>query len=389
MSALTALAVASLLAWLWLAAFRGGFWRCSRQLPADPPAPAAWPEVVAVIPARDEAETIGRAVASLRDQDYPGRLSVVVVDDESRDGTAAAARTADPEVEVVAGAPLPSGWVGKVWAQAQGLERVERAHPDTEWVLLTDADIAHDPTAVRRLVATGEASGLDLVSLMVRLRCASGWERLLIPAFVFFFQKLYPFPWVADPRRRTAAAAGGCMLVRRSALAAAGGLAVIADRLIDDCALAAALKPRARIWLGLATRSRSLRPYPRLADIWSMVARSAYTQLRHSPLLLAGTLAGMVLIYLVPPLAALTWPLHGNTAAAGLGAAAWLLMAAAFLPTLRLYRLAAWRAATLPVAALLYTAMTFDSALAHWRGRGAAWKGRTRPRRTAAPGSGG
>ncbi len=381
MSGLAAIAAASCLAWLWLALFRGSFWRCDRRLPLDAPVPTTWPEVVAVIPARDEAATIGRAVASLRAQDYPGRLSVIVVDDESRDATAAAARAADADVEVVRGTALPVGWVGKVWAQSQGLAHADRTHPAARWVLLTDADIEHDPRGVRRLVAMGEAAGLDLVSLMVRLRCQSAWERLLIPAFVFFFQKLYPFRWVADPRRRTAAAAGGCMLVRRSALTHAGGLAVIRDRLIDDCALAAALKAHGRIWLGLATRTYSLRPYPDLDDIWRMVVRTAYTQLRHSPGLLVGTLVGMFVLYALPPLAVVVGAAAGDWPAMASGAAGWILMAVLAVPTARLYDQPAVWGLVLPAAGVLYAAMTLDSARRHLAGAGGGWKGRhyTRP----------
>ena len=376
MSGFAVIVAASCLAWLWLALFRGGFWRCDSLLPLDPPEPTAWPEVVAVIPARDEATTIGRAIASLRTQDYPGRFSVIVVDDESRDATAAAARAADAEVDVVRGAALPVGWVGKVWAQSQGLAHAERTHPAARWVLLTDADIEHDPQGVRRLVAMGEAAGLDLVSLMVRLRCQSAWERLLIPSFVFFFQKLYPFRWVADPRRRTAAAAGGCMLVRRSALARAGGIAVIRDRLIDDCALANVLKAQGRIWLGLATRTTSLRPYPDLADIWRMVVRTAYTQLRHSPGLLVGTLVGMFVLYALPPLAVVVGAAADDWPAMVFGAAGWILMAVLAVPTARLYgQPAAW-GLVLPAAGVLYAAMTLDSSRRHRAGAGGGWKGR-------------
>ncbi len=381
MTAPVALAAVSCLAWLWLALFRGGFWRCDSRLPPDLPPPPAWPEVVAIIPARDEAETIGRAIASLGAQEYPGRLSVIVVDDESRDGTAAAAHAADAGVEVVRGAALPAGWVGKVWAQSQGLARAERTHPNARWVLLTDADIEHDPRSVRRLVAMGETAELDLVSLMVRLRCQGAWERLLIPAFVFFFQKLYPFRWVADAGRRTAAAAGGCMLVRRSALARAGGLTIIRDRLIDDCALAAALKARGRIWLGLATHTRSLRPYTDLADIWRMVVRTAYTQLRHSPVLLLGTVIGMVMLYALPPFAVIVGTAAGDWPAVAAGALAWLLMAALAVPTARLYAEPVTWGFVLPVAGILYSAMTLDSARRHGAGAGGGWKGRhyTRP----------
>jgi len=241
---------------------------------------------------------------------------------------------------------------------------------------LTDADIEHDPGNVRRLVFKAEAEGRHLVSLMVKLRCESVWERLLIPAFVFFFQKLYPFPAVNDPHSRTAAAAGGCMLVRRETLAQAGGIDAIRSEVIDDCALARLIKKRGPIWLGLATRTRSLRAYDGLAEIWDMVARTAYVQLRHSVPALAGTVVGMAVIYLVPPLAFAVGTALRDGALAAAGLLAWLVMALAYGPTLALYgRSVAW-AVALPAAAGLYTLMTVSSAYRHWRGRGAAWKGR-------------
>jgi hopene-associated glycosyltransferase HpnB len=319
-------------------------------------------------------------VRSLLAQDYPGALRIVVVDDSSTDGTAAEARHAaggDARLEVIAGAALPPGWTGKMWAVSQGVEFAGHVAPDATFLLLTDADIAHDPGNLRRLVAKAEAARLDLVSLMVRLVAATGWERLLIPAFVFFFRKLYPFRWVADRARGTAAAAGGCMLVRRAALERAGGIAAIRDRVIDDCALAAAIKGRGgAIWLGLGRRTRSLRGYGTLSGIWRMVARSAYVQLRHSPLLLAGTVAGMALLYLVPPVAALAGLAAGAWPCAAAGFAGWLAMAALYAPMLAYYRLGLWRGLLLPLAAMLYALMTVSSAWASWRGRGAGWKGR-------------
>jgi hopene-associated glycosyltransferase HpnB len=361
-------AALSLIVWLALLFFRGGFWRADQRLDTDMPEPDAWPAVVAVIPARNEAATIGRTVASLLGQDYPGAFSVIVVDDNSDDGTAAAAGVSD-RLSVVSGKPLPAGWTGKLWAVHQGLDHVT----DAAFVLLTDADIEHSPHSLRRLVAKAEEGGLDLVSLMVLLRCQRAWERLLIPAFVFFFQKLFPFSRVNDPTRPEAAAAGGCMLVRRAAFERAGGVEAIRDRLIDDCALAAAIKPGGPIWLGLTGDVHSLRSYERLGEIWTMVARTAYEQLRRSPLALIGTVMGMAIIYLVPPLAVAS----GEGIAAACGLAAWLLMIAAYRPTLRLYGLPAWYGLMLPVAALLYTLMTVDSARRHRRGRGGAWKGRT------------
>ena len=394
-AALAVLTGLSLAVWIYLILFRGGFWRADARLDPAPPTPSIWPDVVALVPARNEAAVIGAAVAALLAQDYPGGLRVVVIDDGSDDGTAAEAEAAGrraagtggtERLNVVAARPTGPGWTGKLWALSEGLAQAEALCLQPRYLWLSDADIAHGPATLRRLVAKAEAETLDLVSLMVALSCEGWWEKLLIPPFVFFFQKLYPFAWVADRRRRTAAAAGGCILLNAEALTAAGGFAALKGALIDDCALAALIKSarikavgpeRGRgIWLGLAEDSRALRPYGGLGQIWDMVARSAYTQLGRSPLLLIGTLLGMALVYLVPPFAALSLPLGGQGAAAALGLAAWALMAFALLPTLRLYRQPPWLAPLLPVAALLYSAMTADSAWRHWRGRGGAWKGR-------------
>jgi hopene-associated glycosyltransferase HpnB len=382
------LACAALAAWIYLALFHHRFWQADQRLSAAAaPDPGAWPAVAAVVPARNEADVVGTAVRSLLEQDYPGPFRVVLVDDHSEDGTAQAARdaaraTARPRaLEIVPSDPLPRGWVGKLWAVAQGIAHATRQAPQACYLWLTDADIAHDPGMLRRLVAKAEADRLDLVSLMVLLWCRSAWERLLIPAFVFFFQKLYPFPAVSDPDLLTAAAAGGSMLVRRDALETAGGIAAIRGALIDDCALGRLIKGRRAagsggIWLGLTDRARSLRPYRGLADIWRMVARSAFDQLRYSAPLLVGTLVGMVLLYVVPPAVALAYPLHRDAVAALAGLAAWLLMAGLYAPTLRLYGLGWAHGMLLPAAAVLYAAMTVDSALRHWRGSGGAWKGR-------------
>jgi hopene-associated glycosyltransferase HpnB len=292
---------------------------------------------------------------------------------------------------VLAGAPLPPGWAGKVWAMAQGLaaagENVAGENAAGGYVLFTDADIAWRQGALRDLVRAAEADDRDLVSQMALLRTASGWERVVVPAFVYFFAQLYPFRRVNSPRSRTAAAAGGCMLVRRQALERSGGLAPIRGARIDDVALGQVIKAqRGRCWLGLSTEVVSVRPYPRLADLWQMVARSAYIQLRYSPWLLAGTVAGLAFIYLLPPAGAITGlaALAAGTAspasaasAAGAGLAGWALMSLTYLPMLRLYRLSPLRAPGLPLIALLYTAMTVDSARRHYAGRGAEWKGRT------------
>lgn len=384
----------SLAIWVYLLTLRGGFWRAAQRFETESPAPADWPEVAIVIPARDEAAVIARALGSVLDQDYPGPFHTVLVDDHSRDGTAALARQRAEELgcqtrlTVVTSESLPAGWTGKLWALQQGLRQARRLAPQARYVWFTDADIRHAPDNLRRLVAKAEREKLDLVSLMVMLSCRGAWELLLIPPFVFFFQKLYPFAWSNDPRARTAAAAGGCVLVEGEALRAAGELEPIKGALIDDCALAGLIKPLARTrgrgtWVGLTGTAHSIRPYTGLGEIWRMVARSAYTQLRYSPLLLLGTLFGMVFTYLVPPLALLSLPWHGALPAAGAGLAAWLLMAVAAWPTFRLYKRGWWEALALPFAALLYTAMTVDSALRHWRGRGGAWKGRTRECKTS------
>lgn len=375
----TWLAALSLAIWVYLVLAHGRFWRADQRL-GRAPAPARWPSVVAVVPARDEAALVPRTLAALLGQEYAGRFRVVLVDDESSDGTAKVARDTaagharGARLAVVATGPRPAGWVGKMWAVESGVRAGSAEPPDWWW--LTDADVAHAPDTLARLAAKGEAEGLDLVSLMVRLDPGRGWNALLVPAFVYFFQQLYPFPRVNDPRARTAAAAGGCVLVRAGALERAGGIAALRGEVIDDCALGRAVKRGGPIWLGLAEREASVRPYAGTRDVWNMVARSAYTQLRHSPLLLAGTLAGLALLYLVPALALLAWPLHGSAASAALGAGAWALQAVSFAPTLALYRRPGWWGLALPAAGALYAAMTLDSARRHWRARGATWKGR-------------
>ncbi|MDJ0949183.1 MAG: glycosyltransferase [Alphaproteobacteria bacterium] len=384
MTALTAAAVLALATWLYLLLGHGRlWWRADQRLPAETGGRESWPPVAAVIPARNEAPFVGRAVASLVAQDYPGELKVVLVDDDSSDGTADAARAAAREagaedrLTIVAGAPLPEGWTGKMWAVSRGVAHASEVMPEAGYLLLTDADIVHGPGALRRLVDKAEQDRLDLVSLMVLLHCRGGMERLLIPAFVFFFQMLYPFPWVNDPRRGTAGAAGGCMLVRRAALTRAGGIEAIRGEIIDDCALARRIKSEGPIWLGLAEETRSVRPYAGLDGIWHMVARTAFTQLRYSAVLLAGTALGMILLYLVPLVALLTGLATGGWAPALAGIATWLVMALAYAPTLRLYREPAAAAFLLPAAGVLYALMTVDSARRHWGGRGGAWKGRT------------
>ncbi len=382
------IALLALLIWIYLLFFRGGFWRCAERLDPSVPPPASWPEVTAVIPARDEAAVIAKSLTSLLNQDYPGSLSVILVDDHSGDGTegiarSAAAESRHPERFSLLRAPaLPPGWTGKLWALEQGVHQVGT---QSRYLWFSDADITQPPDALRLLVAKAEHERRDLVSLMVALRCQDFWEALLIPPFIYFFQKLYPFSWVNDPARRTAAAAGGCVLLRSEALARSGGLAALSDALIDDCTLAAKIKESRRegsggIWLGLAETARSIRPYAGLGAIWNMVARTAYTQLHHQPLLLVGTLLGMMLTYFAAPLILLGYPWHQDGLAALVSAAAWAAMSLSFLPVLRLYGQGVWLAPLLPLAAALYSAMTVDSALRHWRGRGGSWKGRIQAR---------
>ena len=369
--------------WIYLAAGRGAFWRCAERDDADPPAPPAWPGVAVVIPARDEADGIGRCLDSLLRQDYPGPWSVILVDDGSSDGTAdVAARTAAAcgaaeRLTVIPGVALPSGWTGKLWALNQGIAAAASRDAAPTYLLLTDADIVYANGMLRWLVAQAAARQSVLTSLMVRLRCVSVAERCLIPAFVFFFQMLYPFSWVNRPGG-TAAAAGGCVLVRADALRRAGGIAAIRDALIDDCALAGRLKTIGPIWLGLTERVDSIRGYPRWSDIGRMVSRSAYAQLDYSLVKLFGTVVGMLLTFVVPPVAALA----GTGATRMCGLAAWVLMAALFWPTLRLYRIAPLAGFALPAIASAYLVFTIDSALKSLRGKGGLWKGRFQAART-------
>lgn len=379
MTASLALTLAALAIWIYLILARGAFWRAAvRDGQDSQPEPRLWPRVVSVIPARNEASIISETVRSLLNQDYPGLFSVILVDDQSTDGTAAAARAAAvsigaPErLTVLAGAPLPRGWAGKLWAMKQGVDQAAALPEPPRYLLFTDADISYSPDALRHLVSRAETKQHVLTSLMVKLRCESLAERALIPAFVFFFQMLYPFAWVNRPGNPTAAAAGGCMLVRRDALSRAGGIEAIRGSLIDDCALGRRLKAVGPVWLGLTERAHSLRPYPEVGDIWRMVSRSAYDQLRYSPVLLAGVAAGLMLIFLVPPVFAL----FGTGIAQLFGALAWGLMALAFQPMLRLYGVSPFWGVALPVIAAMYLIFTLDSAYQYARGRGGMWKGR-------------
>ncbi len=378
MSLLELAVLASAVVWLYLALARGGFWLCRVRDDAAFPDPDIWPAVVAIVPARDEAAVIGHSVASLAAQVYPGDLSILLVDDQSQDATAQRALEAAGRagffrrVRIVEGRALASGRTGKLFALQLGFEAADAEGAKPKYVWLSDADIVYGPGALASLVCRAEAGGLALTSLMVKLRCESFAERALIPAFVFFFQMLYPFSRVNQEGSRMAAAAGGCMLVRREALAAAGGFAAIRGALIDDCALGARMKTIGPIWLGLTQRARSIRPYDRFDDIRRMVARSAYAQLRYSPVLLAATVFAMLLVYVLPPLAALM----ANGVAQGIGFAIWAAMAILFAPTLMFYGRSPLAGAFLPLIALVYVAFTLDSAWQHARGRGGMWKGR-------------
>jgi hopene-associated glycosyltransferase HpnB len=378
---------------VYLVAGHGGFWRTGHRLPAvaTEPAPGAWPDVVAVVPARNEAGILPETLPALLAQEYPGKFRVILVDDGSDDGTGKlaarlgekTAREGGAELTVLPGKPRPDGWAGKVWAMSQGFTEAGAGDDSDGYILFTDADIAWTPEALRRLVAAAEGDDRQLLSQMVLLRAAAGWEKVIVPAFVYFFAQLYPFRRASDPRSRTAAGAGGCQLIRRSALAKAGGFEPIRGALIDDVSLARLLKRDGnRCWLGLTTDITSARPYPGLADLWHMIARSAYDQLGYNPLLLAGTIIGLLLLYAVPPAGALAGLIVVAAGAAGPGAAlagfaglaGWALMAASYVPMLRLYRLSPLRAPSLPLIAILYAAMTADSARRHYAGRAVAWR---------------
>jgi hopene-associated glycosyltransferase HpnB len=379
-SAFVWISAGSLAAWLWLLLCQGFFWRTDVRLPHRRD-PDDWPSVCVVVPARDEAAVLPASLPSLLAQDYPGRAEVFLVDDGSTDGTGELARELARRhggLPLTIGTPgePPAGWTGKLWAVRHGIALARARGP--EYLLLTDADIAHAPDSLRTLVAAARTGGFDAVSQMARLRVASVWERLVVPAFVYFFAQLYPFRRIGRRGARTAAAAGGCVLLRADAAERARIPDAIRHAVIDDVALARAVKSGGgHIWLGLAERVDSVRPYPRLADLWRMVSRSAYAQLRHNPLLLAGTVAGLALVYLVPPAALAGGLAAGSTATAAPGALAWLVMAGTYVPMLRYYGQPLWLAPLLPFTALLYLLMTVDSAVQHYRGRGAAWKGRT------------
>jgi len=380
MSAIELIACAGLVAWVYLVLLHGGFWLVREREESSQTQPDRnkidWPDVVAVIPARNEADVLPRSLASLAAQDYPGAFSIVLVDDQSTDGTADVARriaaSAGRDIRVVEGEALPTNWAGKVWAMHQGIAAASAGESPPRYFLLTDADIGYEPGVIMSLVARATTEGRVLTSVMAKLNCESFAEKALVPAFVFFFKMLYPFAWVNRAIARTAAAAGGCMLVERLALERAGGVEAIRGALIDDCTLGKAMKTQGPIWLGMSERVLSLRSYPKVEDIRHMVARSAYAQLRYSPLLLTGTVAGMSLLYLAPPLIILA----GSYPASIFSTIAYGLMALSFQPTLRFYHRSPLWGLALPLIAAAYLVFTLDSAYQHSAGRGGLWKGR-------------
>jgi hopene-associated glycosyltransferase HpnB len=390
------IALISLLIWVYLLAFRGQFWRTDQRLESQVRQLVDWPKVAIIIPARNEADLVETVLSSLLEQNYAGDFKIYLVDDNSHDDTATIAeKTAyrlgyADRVKIIAAQPLPNGWTGKLWALHQGVEIASQDDlPD--YFLLTDADIRHDQSNLQNLVAKAINEHRDLVSLMVRLRCQSVWEQLLIPAFVFFFAKLYPFRWVNQSNCSIAAAAGGCSLVKRSAIVEIGGIAALKDALIDDCTLAMKVKRRSfelssdtqptnryhSIWLGLTSSTDSLRPYDSLSSIWQMVARTAYTQLNYSPWLLIGTIFGMYLVYLAAPIGIITAAISHQLVPLCISILTYSLMTIAYLPINRFYKTPMVYVFCLPLIGLLYSLMTIDSARQHWQGKGGKWKGRS------------
>ena len=367
-----AIAALSCLIWLYLIGARGMFWRMVGASAPGSGYPSA-ARIAIIVPARNEADVVAHTIQSLLAQDYPGPLHIVVVDDQSSDGTAAVVRDVASEhgerVTVIASAPLPAGWTGKMWALAQGVERASAFAPD--YFLFTDADIAHAPQSISAVVSLAQAGNHDLVSMMVTLRCESFAERALIPAYVFFFFMLYPPAWVNRKMHKTAAAAGGDILVRRAALAGIGGVAAIRHELIDDCALAREIKRTGSIWLGVTKNARSIRPYVSFGVIGRMISRNAFYQLNHSAWLLIGTIIGLAVTYAAPPVLLFFggWTLL-------LGASAWLLMMCGFIPIVRFYSLSPLWAFALPLVAIFYAGATVHSAIQYWLGRGGEWKNR-------------
>jgi hopene-associated glycosyltransferase HpnB len=371
---ITVVAIICVAIWAYLLCARGMYWRAGvHDATRIAGVPGVWPTVAVVIPARNESECIALSVQSLLRQDYRGPFTVVVVDDDSDDSTGAVATVAaarDRRLSVIRTTGPAAGWTGKLWAVSQGIAAAEASHP--EYLLLTDADIEHAPDTLSWLVSQSMAGRFVLTSLMAKLRCVNLAEKIHVPAFIYFFQMLYPFAWVARADSWTAAAAGGCMLVRADALASVGGIASIRGALIDDCSLGAKLKTVGPIWLGLTNRVQSIRPYPTFADVARMVTRSAYSQLRYSLLALTAATLGMAITFVAPLMLAL----FASGLPRYLGLLAWAAMSLSFVPTLLYYRLSPIWSAALPGIALLYMSYTLQSAYQHFRRRGGQWKGR-------------
>jgi len=377
------LASLSLIIWIYLIIARGNFWLCNQFL--EPLSLTSKPKVTVIIPARNEAESISNCLESLLNQDYQGQYKIILVNDQSEDKTAEIAENLAKEKNklnqliILNGKPLPQEWSGKLWAMSQGVKWAKE-NLETDYFLFTDADIQHSSDNLSQLLAKAEKDNLDLVSLMVKLNCESFWEKLLIPAFIFFFQKLYPFPLINNPRSKVSGAAGGCILIREEALTRIGGIEALKQALIDDCTLASLVKrslpPNHGIWLGLSKTTISLRKYPTLDPIWNMVARTAFTQLNYSPLLLIGTILGMVITYLITPIALFWAIVTFNIPLLIISLTTFLLMALSYYPTIRLYEIPIFYSFFLSAIASLYTLMTLDSALRHWQGKGGQWKGR-------------
>ena len=385
---LLTIATLSLIIWIFLLLFWGQFWRADQRLEINNIDLPNYPNVCAIIPARNEADVLPISLKFLLNQEYSGEFSIILIDDQSTDKTGGVAQeianhlNQSDRLKVISGKPLPIGWSGKLWAMEQGIQQAKNQDLSPDYFLFTDADIEHHSTNLKELVTKAEKEDLALTSLMVLLRCDSFWEKFLIPAFVFFFQKLYPFPWVNNPQNKMAAAAGGCILIRRDRLEEIGSIPSLREALIDDCTLAQKIKGLStpdnpsKIWLGLTENTRSLRAYDSLDTIWNMIARTAYTQLNYSPFLLLGTILGMSLVYLAAPVILLLGFYLESRNLMIMSSLTWFLMAIAYLPTLRLYKLSPLWSLSLPIIALFYNLMTIDSALRHWRGKGGGWKGR-------------
>jgi len=377
------LAAIPLTIWIYLFLGRGNFWQLKED-DAQPQPLASWPSIVVIVPARNEAETIARTVTSLAKQDYPGEFHITIVDDHSEDGSASLAQQAADEagasqrVRIYSAAALAPGWTGKLWALNEGI-RVAASQP-AEFYWFTDADIGHAPDTLRRLVFRADRDALDLTSLMVLLQANTFAERLLIPPFLFFFLMLYPPRWIADSKARTAGAAGGCILLRRKALERIGGFAAIRGEVIDDCALARAVKKSGgKIWMGLTRKSISARGYGSFAEIRNMIARTAFTQLHYSFFLLVVALAGLFVTFLLPWFSFLA----GEDPAWFLASTSICLMTVTFGVTVRFYSMPWPWALALPIAAVYYGYSSCVSAVRYWLGRGGQWKGRDQARQGA------